>query len=240
MTTADMLTAPTVRRAAWLTVGALAFTAVSAAGQESGDAGWYPAIRAKIAELQTEILSQLDEADIPEGARAQARAQVEGNVQALLRNLHTEIAGVESRLSAAQLEHSPQADHFCSTENIGGRLIERVIENPADAGNALTAAAQCREAYWGAVSVPVSEELEDMRNLCMTLRDSIGQPREQLPATWTPESDAIYALARCASWRGAASVRYSLTGSHYKELSDAYFLVLELTLGIINREYRDR
>ena len=26
------------------------------------------------------------------------------------------------------------------------------MDDPADAGNALTAAAQCREAYWGAVA----------------------------------------------------------------------------------------
>ena len=114
------------------------------------------------------------------------------------------------------------------------------MEDPADAGDALMAAAQCREAYRGAVSLPVSEELEEMRNLCMDLRDDIGEPREQLPATWKPEHDAVYALARCASWRGATWVRYSLTGSHFEDFADAGSLVLELTFGITNREYSGR
>ena len=240
-TTKDMFAATTAHGATWLAIGALAFTAVSAAGQEaSSDAGWYPAVRAEIAGLRTELLSRVARADLPEGARAQARSQVEGAVEGFLRNLDAEIAGVGRRLSAAQLEHSPQEDHFCSPGNVAARLAERVMEDPADAGDALMAAAQCREAYWGAVSLPVSEELEDLRNLCMALRDSIGQPREQLPATWKPEHDAVYALARCASWRGATWVRYSLTGSHYKDFADANSFVLELTVGIINREYGGR
>ena len=114
------------------------------------------------------------------------------------------------------------------------------MEDPADAGDALMAAAQCREAYRGAVNLPVSEKLEGHRDTCIALRDSIGEPREELPATWTPESDAVYALARCASWRGAARLRYSLTGSHYKDFADADSFVLELTIGIINREYGGR
>ena len=240
-TTKDMFATTTARGATWLAIAALAFTAVSAAGQEtSSNAGWYPDVRAEIVRLQTELLSLMAEADLPEGARAQARSQIEGNIGGLLRNLDAEIAGVGRRLSAAQLEHGPQEDHFCSPGNVAARLAERVMEDPADAGNALTAAAQCREAYWGAVSLPVSEELEDMRNLCMDLRDSIGEPREQLPATWKPEHDAVYALARCASWRGAAWVRYSLTGSHYTDFADAGSLVLELTFGIINSEYGGR
>lgn len=77
-TTGDMFTATVARGATWLAVGALAFTAVSAAGQEGGDAGWYPAVRAEIAGLRTELLSRVAGADLPEGARAQAWSQVEG------------------------------------------------------------------------------------------------------------------------------------------------------------------
>ena len=179
-------------------------------------------------------------ADLPEGARAQARSQVEGIVEGLLRNLDAEIAAVGPRLSAAQLEHGPQEDHFCSAANVALRLIERVMEDPADAGGALTAAAQCSEAYWGAVSLPVSEELEGLRNLCMIARDRIMEQHDDPSVVSERERAAVYAVARCAAWRGAAWVRYSLTGDHYKDFADADSFVLELTVGIINREYGGR
>ena len=210
-TIVDMFTVP-ARGAAWLAASALAFTAVPAAGQEGGDAGWYPAVRAEIAELRTELLASVAGADLPEGARAQAWSQVEGAVEGLLRNLDAEIAGVGPRLSAARLEHGPQEDHFCSAGNVAARLVERVMEDPADAGGALTAAAQCREAYRGAASLPVSEELEDLRNLCVIARDRIVEQGDDPSVVWEPERAAVYAVARCAAWRGAARVRYSLTG----------------------------
>ena len=239
-TTGDMFTATAAHGATWLAIGALAFTAVSATGQETSDAGWYPAVRAEIAGLRTELLSRVDGADLPDGARAQARSQVEGIVEGLLRNLDAEIGGLDPRLSAARLEGRPQEDHFCSAENIAFRLFERVMEDPADAGNALTAAAQCREAYWGAVSLPVSEELEVLRNLCVIARDRIVEQHDDPSVVWEPERAAVYAVARCAAWRGAASVRYSLTGSHYKDFADASSFVLELTVGLINRDYGGR
>ena len=239
-TTGDMFTATAARGATWLAVAALAFTAVSAAGQEGGDAGWYPAVRAEVAGLRTEILSRVAGADLPEGARAQARSQVEGIVEGLLRNLDAEIAGVGPRLSAARLEHGPQEDHFCSAEAVAFRLVERVMEDPAAAGGALTAAAQCREAYRGAVSLPVSEELKGLRNLCVIARDRIVEQHDDPSVVWEPERAAVYAVARCAAWRGAAWVRYSLTGDHYKDFADADSFVLELTVGIINREYGGR
>ena len=243
-TTGDMFTVSAARRAAWLAAGALAFTAVGAAGQEGGDAEWYSAVRAEIAGLRTELLSRVAGADLPEGARAQARSQVEGTVEGLLRNLDAEIAGVGPQLSAARLEDVPQEVHFCSAGNVAARLVERAMEDPADAGDALTAAAQCREAYRGAVSLPVSEELEGLRKLCVVARDRIVEqhddPSDDPSVVWEPERAAVYAVARCAAWRGAAWVRYRLTGAHYKDFADADSHVLELTVGIINREYSGR
>ena len=238
-TTGDMFTA-TAARGAWLAVGALAFTAVSAAGQQGGDAGWYPAVREEIAGLRTELLSSVAGADLPEGAHAQARSQVEGAVEGLLRNLDAEIAGVGPQLLAAAFEHGLQAEHFCSAENVALRLVERVMDDPADASDALTAAAQCRKAYWGAVSLPVSEELEVHRELCVLARDRIVEEHDDPSVVREPERAAIYAVARCAAWRGAARVRYALTGDHYKDVADADSFVLELTIGIINREYGAR
>ena len=239
-TAADMFTMTMVRRATWFAVGAVAFTAGFAVGQEVDDTGWYPAVRAEIYEFRTEFLSDVAGIDLPDGASAQLRSQIEGALEGLFRNLDAEIAGVGPRLLAARLEHGPQEDHFCSAENIAVRLAERVMEDPADAGDALMAAAQCREAYRGAVSLPVFEELEDHRNLCVIARDRIVEPHADPSVVWDPERAAIYAVARCAAWRGAARLRYTLTGDHYKAFADADSFVLKLTIGIINREYGAR
>ena len=91
-----------------------------------------------------------------------------------------------------------------------------------------------------AVSLPVSEELESLRNLCVIARDRIVEQHDDPSVVSEPERAAVSAVARCAAWRGAAWVRYSLTGSHYKDFADANSVVLELTVGIINREYGGR
>ena len=124
-----MFMATATRGATWLAVGAFAFTAVSAAGQDGGDAGWYPAVRAEIVRLQTDLLSLMAEADLPEGARAQARSQIEGNIEGFLRNLDAEIAGVGPRLSAARLEHGPQEGPF-----LLGRERPRPLGRAGDGG----------------------------------------------------------------------------------------------------------
>lgn len=217
-TTGDMFTATAARGATWLAVGAFAFTAVSATGQDGGDAGWYPAVRAEIDEFRTEFLSDVAGVDLPDGARAQLRSQIEGALEGLFRNLDAEIAGVGPRLLAARLEHGPQEDHFCSAENVASRLALRAMEDPVDAGDALMAAAQCREAYQGAVSLPVFEELEGLRELCVSVRDSIVEQPDDPSVAWEPERAAVYAVARCAAWKGAAWVRYSLTGAHFQGL----------------------
>ena len=172
-TTGDMFAATTARGATWLAVVALAFTAVSAAAQESGDSGWYPAVRAKIAEVKTEPLSLLGEADLPEGTRAQAQSQVEGNLEGLLRNLDAEIAGVGPRLSAARLEHSPQEDHFCSAENVTLRLVERVMEELAGGD----VAADSRARLLARVPASARRAEGDRRDAGGRRRDPVGPAR---------------------------------------------------------------
>ena len=173
-----MLTVREARRGMWLKIAMLGLTAVSAAGQGDVDTGWYPAIRTEIAGFRSELVSRaagtdLTE-DITEGTRAHLESQIEGTWVGLLRNLDAEIEGVEAQLSEARVKHSAQGNHFCSPRNIASRVAKRVMENPADANNALMSAAQCREAYWGASSRPVSEELESLRNLCVTARKRLA------------------------------------------------------------------
>ena len=157
----------------------------------------------------------------------------------LLRNLDTEITGIGPRLSAARLEHGPQGDHFCSAGNVAFRLFTRVTEDPADAGDALTAAAQCRESYRGAVSLPVSEELESLRNLCEIAHDRIVEHHDNPEIVFEPDRAAIYAIGRCADYRGVAQVAYALTGSGWGVWHEANGIVRTLTNSFLRGEFSE-
>ena len=74
----------------------------------------------------------------------------------------------------------------------------------------------------------------------MIARDRIVEPHDDPSVVWEPDRATVYAVARCAAWRSAAWVRYSVTGSHYEDFADADSFVEELTVGIINREYGGR
>ena len=203
-----MLTVREARRGMWLKIATLGLTAVSAAGQGDVDTGWYPAIRTEIAGFRSELVSRAAETDltedITEGTRAHLESQIEGTWVGLLRNLDAEIEGVEAQLSEARVKHSAQGNHFCSPRNIASRVAKRVMENPADANNALMSAAQCREAYWGASSRPVSEELESLRNLCRDRSQTpSGGPRQTVDSMECEtrrhlRSDTLRSLEGCS------------------------------------------
>ena len=229
---------------AWIAAGAIAAVLTTAGYGRDGmtrecgwdsDARWYRDIRAEVTRLRTKLLSHVGGTDIAEGSKTQIRLEITGMVDGLLGNLDAEVRGAEERLAAAQLEHDAQENEFCSAANTAHRLIERVREDPEDAGDALTAAAQCREAYRGAVSFPISEEIEDLRNLCVIARDRAV--KNDPSVVWEPELAAIYAVGKCAEWRGAAWLRHSLTGNHYKDFADADSFVGELKLHIMDRKH---
>ena len=118
-------------------------------------------------------------------------------------------------------------------------LFERVGEDPTDAQNALLAGFQCRAAYRGAVSRPATEERESLRELCFIARDRIVQHHDNPEIVFEPERAALYALARCAAYRGAASSAYMLTRTPgtYEMFTEAEQIVRNLTNSILRREF---
>ena len=139
---------------------------------------------------------------------------------------------------AERAEHDPQEDHFCSTNLVAYRLFERVTEDPTDAQNALLAGFQCRTAYRGAVSRPAAEEIERLRNLCFIARDRIVEQHDNPEIVFEPDRAALYAVARCASYRGAAGAAYRLTGSGWDLWSEADEIVWRLTNNFLRGEFR--
>ena len=119
------------------------------------------------------------------------------------------------------------------------RLLERVGDDAADAQNALLAGFQCRTAYRGAVSRPAAEEIESLRNLCFIARDRIVEHHDNPEIVFEPERAAIYAVAQCASYRGAAWAAQELTGKPWG-FYEADDIVRTLTNSLLRGEFSGR
>ena len=180
------------------------------------------------------------ENDVPAGQQAQAIASLEGHFRGVLANLDAEIKAIEERLLTERAEHDAQEHHFCSTENVGYRLVDRIGKDPADAQNALHTGIQCRTAYRGAVSRPSIEALDNLRELCFIARDRIVNHHDNPEIVYDPDTAALYAVARCADYRGAAWVAYELTGADWTTWHDAEMIVLELRTSMLRGEFSRR
>lgn len=163
---------------------------------------------------------------------AQARLQMKG----MLANLDAEMNGIEARIRAERAEYDPQEDHFCRADIVGARILGRVGKDPADAQDALLAGLQCRMASRGAVSIPAREEIASLRNLCFIARDRTVEPHENPEIVFESERAAIYAIAQCAAYRGAASAAQQVTGTDYG-FFDADLIVMMLTNRFLRGEF---
>ena len=204
----------------------------SAQGPEADPHAWYEAVRAELEAGFETMLNTASENEAPAGLLAQVRMQMEG----ILANLDTEMNGIEARIRVERAEHDPKEDRFCRADIVGRRLLERVGEDPADAQDALLAGVQCRTAYRGAVSIPATEEIESLRDLCFIARDRIVEHHDNPEIVFEPARAALYAVARCAAYRGAASVAQQLTGTAYG-FYDADHIVRTLTNSFLRGEF---
>ena len=204
----------------------------SAQGPEADPHAWYGTVRAELEAVFESTLNTASEDAAPAGLLAQFRLQMEG----ILANLDTEMNGIQARIRVERAAHDPQEDHFCRADFVGVRLLERVGKDPADAQDALLAGVQCRTAYRGAVSIPATEEIENLRDLCFIARDRIVEHHDKPEIVFEPERAALYAVARCAAYRGAASVAEQLTGTVYG-FGDADHIVTTLTNSLLRGEF---
>ena len=217
-------------------------TRTSAQAPETDPQAWYATVRAElVAALEETLESRLEnmaQNDVPAGQQAQVTALVEATFRGTIANLDAEINGIGERVRAEAAEHDPQEENFCSPGNAGLRLLERVREDPADAQNALLAGVQCRTAYRGAVSRPTTEEIESLRDLCFIARDRIVEHYDNPEIVFEPDRAAVYAIGRCADYRGAAWVADTLTGSDwYRVWSEADEIVRSLTSRLLRGEF---
>ena len=213
----------------------------SAQPPETDPHTWYAAVRSELVAGLEEALEMAREnmarEQIPMGQKAQAIATMEGVFQGSIANLDSEINAVDERIRAERAEHDPQEERFCSPENAGYRLMERVGENPADAQDALLAGVQCRTAYRGAVSRPATEEIEILRDLCFIARDRIVEQHDNPEIVFEPDRAAVYAVRQCAAYRGAARVADALTGSGWEVFFEADETVRRLTESFLRGEF---
>lgn len=211
-----------------------------AQGPETDPQTWYTSVRAELVAMIGEMLETAREnmarEEVPAGQQAQLIAVAEGTFRGAIANLDAEIDAIEGRIRAQQAEQDSQEDHFCGADIAGGRLLERVAEDPADAQDALFAGVQCRTAYRGAMSRPTTEKIESLRNLCFTARDRIVENHDNPEIVFEPDRAALYAIAQCASYRGAAEAAYSVTGTVTGN-READRIVITLTNSFLRGEF---
>ena len=216
-------------------------TPTVAQAPETDPHAWYATVRAGLVATLEETLEtgreNMAREEIPDGQQAQMIAAMEGALRGTIANLDAEINAIEDRIRAQRAEYDPQEDHFCSFDNAGYRLLERVGEDPADAQDALVAGVQCRTAYRGVVSRPATEEIESLRSLCLIARDRILEHHDNPEIVFEPDRATVYAIRQCAAYQGATWVAYALTGSNWGVWFEADEIVRTLTNGFLRGEF---
>ena len=176
---------------------------ITAQGPEADPHAWYEAIRAELEAGFETTLNTASENGAPTGLLAQTRRQMEG----ILANLDTEMDGIEAGIRMERAEHDPQEAHFCGADFVAARLLQRVRKDPADTQDALLAAVQCGTAYRGTVSIPATEEIENLRGLCFSARDRIVEHRHNPEIIFEPERSGPLRLGAMRSLPGRRGVR---------------------------------